>query len=133
EEALAASNRLGNDRHSARHSFNIGQALAGLGDHDRALEYFDRALAWLRAMGPNRFVMVPLLGMADIYLDRGRADDALALAEEALATARRVGHEGYVSEAKIMRWRALAANGSTNEAIEALEELAANGRGHEAK
>lgn len=131
-QALDIAVRVGNERNVARHTFNIGQAQMGLGDDDGANEHFGRALQILRAMAPNRLTLVPLLGSAEIYLRRGLGSDALALAEEALDVARQIGHKGYVVEAEVMRFRALAATGDRDTALAGLGAMAATGSDDEA-
>src|SRR5690606_29546933 len=124
-QALDIAVRVGNERNVARHTFNIGQAQVGLGDGHGTNENFGRALQILRAMAPNRLTLVPLLGSAEIYLRRGLGSDALALAEEALDVARQIGHKGYVVEAEVMRFRALAATGDRDTALAGLGAMAA--------
>ena len=92
----------------------VGRALGVLatldGDHARAEQHFERALARSREIGAPPSVARTSLDYARLLLDRnaeGDAERARALLEAAIGIARDVGMMGVQSEAEALRARAL--------------------------
>ena len=72
----------------------LGLLASALGDHDRAVEHFERALAVNREMGATTWVAHTLFAYGRTLRMRGGEDDALeasALLSEAATSAERIG------------------------------------------
>ena len=85
----------------------LGSLAATLGDHDRAIGHFERALAANRAMGADTWVAHTLYGFGRALRMRGHPGDeqrASALLSEAATVAERIG-----MAALLARTRALGA------------------------
>jgi DNA-binding CsgD family transcriptional regulator/tetratricopeptide (TPR) repeat protein len=80
----------------------LGQLAATLGDHDRAIEHLERALAANRAMGADTWVAHTLYELGRTLRMRGRHEDgaaASALLSEAATLGERIGMPVLVGRA----------------------------------
>ena len=83
----------------------LGMLAATLGDHDRAIEHFERALAFNRAMGATTWVAHTLYAYGRTLRIRGGRDDAAQATEllsEAVALARRIGMPTLLARARAL-------------------------------
>lgn len=83
--SLAAYERLGEERSIGRTWNTIGWVYLRRRRFDRATEALDRAAAVARAIDDGRLAAYVLQSRAELALARGKARDALALAEASLA------------------------------------------------
>jgi DNA-binding CsgD family transcriptional regulator/tetratricopeptide (TPR) repeat protein len=87
----------------------LGRLAATLGDHERAIEHFQHALAANRAMGATTWVAHTLCDYGRTLRMRGRHDDegqASSLLSEAAALADRVGMPALLTRARALGARA---------------------------
>jgi len=68
-------------------SNNLGGVYSGLGEHDKAFEYFSRAYEINMALGKEDLAVLPLANMGLIYLIQGEYEKAITLNGESLAIA----------------------------------------------
>jgi DNA-binding CsgD family transcriptional regulator len=87
----------------------LGLLAATLGDHDRALEHFEQALAFNRRMGATTWVAHTLYGYGQTLLKRGAGRDAMRatqLLSEAATLAERIGMPTLLARARALGARA---------------------------
>jgi tetratricopeptide (TPR) repeat protein len=79
---------------------NTGWTYHDLGDHDKALEFFDKALAWNRQYGSPEGVRIARWTVAREYRSLGRVEEALSLQKDLEREIREaeVETDGYVFE-----------------------------------
>jgi tetratricopeptide (TPR) repeat protein len=79
---------------------NTGWTYHDLGDHERALEFFDKALAWNRQYGSPEGVRIARWTVAREYRSLGRVEEALSLQKDLEREIREaeVETDGYVFE-----------------------------------
>jgi DNA-binding CsgD family transcriptional regulator len=83
----------------------LGLLAATLGDHDRAVEHYERALAFNRAMDATTWVAHTLYAYGRTLRIRGGRDDAAQATEllsEAVALARRIGMPTLLARARAL-------------------------------
>ena len=83
----------------------LGLLAATLGEHERAVEHFEQALAFNRRMGATTWVAHTLYAYGRALRARGRADDAgaaSALLSEAATLAERVGMPTLLARARAL-------------------------------
>ena len=83
----------------------LGRLAATLGDHDRAIEHLERALAANRAMGARTWVAHTLFELGRVLRMRGRRDDdrdASALLSDAATLAGRIGMPVLLARARAL-------------------------------
>jgi len=84
---------------------HLGLLAATLGEHERAVEHFERALTANRAMGATTWVAHTLLAYGRTLRRRGRREDAArasALLSEAAALAERIGLPPLLARARAL-------------------------------
>ena len=83
----------------------LGLLAATLGDHDRAVDHFEQALAVNRGMGATTWVAHTLYAYGRTLRMRGRGDDAVqasALLSEAATLAERIGMPTLLARARAL-------------------------------
>jgi DNA-binding CsgD family transcriptional regulator len=81
----------------------LGRLAATLGEHERATEHFEQALAFNRGIGAPTWVAHTLFDYGRALRTRGRHDDAApasSLLSEAAALAERIGMPGLLARAR---------------------------------
>ncbi len=87
----------------------LGLLAGTLGDHDRAVEHFEQALAFNRRMGATTWVAHTLYAYGRTLLMRGAGHDALRASEllsDAAALAERIGMPSLLARARALGARA---------------------------
>jgi diguanylate cyclase (GGDEF)-like protein len=122
-EALKVREQLGDRAAVALSLNNIGIVYERLGEYDRALEYYNRALAIRQALGgqPNRIAAI-LNNIGDVHLERGDSERALQFHQRALALRRQVGDRSGVAISLKNLGSIYAASGQLDLAHRSLEE-----------
>ncbi len=79
---------------------NTGWAYHDMGDYEKALELFEKALAWNREQGGEERVRIARWTVARVYRSLGRVEEALTIQEDLESEIREKGLEtgGYVFE-----------------------------------
>ncbi len=106
-------------RHTAVTLHAIGQALRSRGQHARALEHYQRALARQRLVGGGRHPHLPstLSAIAELLMERGEPAQALEHRRQAIALKRELLGPGHIFTAY-----AMVELGQTLEAVEQRSE-----------
>lgn len=104
EQSRATFRDLGDDRNEALALHNLGMLHADTGAWDEADEAFQLALALFESHGNRQMIANVLMNRSEVFYGRGRAHDAIAQCDLALAIYAEIGDEG--GRAETMRWRA---------------------------
>jgi len=100
EQALSASQKLGNDRTSQAHLGNLGLAYSQQGELHQALSCFEQALALAEKLGDEAHQSAWLGDLGNIHAALGEHRQAIQYQEKALTLAKKSGHlraEGHAS------------------------------------
>jgi CHAT domain-containing protein/tetratricopeptide (TPR) repeat protein len=109
-KSLALAEQTGVKVEIAMRLQSVGNGYRRLGDHSQAAEYYQRSLALAESIVVPYTAIVCRFMLAQLYLQQGRAAEALELAERAVDQARQIGaHKDY--------WQALLIAGSAARAL----------------
>lgn|GEM_PF-4439156 len=112
----------GNRRNEASAIGNMGIIYHAKGEPDRALQYYEEALAIQRGTGYQQGVTSQLCNIGLIYSDKGEPDKALNYYEEALAIAREIGYQQGLADALGNIGNIYRAKGERDKALKYHEE-----------
>ncbi len=102
EEGLALARAIGDSRWVARASLVLGNAKHHEERFDEAVAFFEGALAGFRDLDDEAAVVYALVGLADVWRDKGELGRAAALLGEALEMVRGIGgHLGHRERAPL--------------------------------
>jgi tetratricopeptide (TPR) repeat protein/tRNA A-37 threonylcarbamoyl transferase component Bud32 len=120
QAAQVARERFGDGYVEAWACYELGLLLLARGAPERARPQLERALALRRARGIRAFVAESELALARLCMVEGRLEEALSLAEQALAAHAALSSPDKEGLAHAMRARALLAQGELSGARKAL-------------
>jgi DNA-binding SARP family transcriptional activator len=132
-EAKAIATDLGL-RHIKPHAAaGVALSLSWRGQLDAAVEEFEKVLPQWVELGYTEGRSEALRNLAEVHLEAGRTDEAIALAEQALTLAEQVGVAWTVMGARVILGQAYLQSGDVEAAqrqLSAARDLAVAGRGY---
>lgn len=125
EQALQIEEELGNRWEAARHRASLGAIRRKKGDSHQALVQYDAALPVLRARESLYYVVLPLLGKAEVLYDLLEFDAAREHNQEAFALAVEQGRKDMILRSRILAAKIDFALGRRDNARQQLAKLLA--------
>jgi len=100
EQIVPMFEKIGDNDGLARSLALLGNIYLSIGEYDKSLEYFRRALIMREASGSRDGMVIARIGMARVFLAQTKFADALELAEKAAGSAKENGNRELLWQAQ---------------------------------